>query len=160
MFYPRDFKILNRKGKTASGRFTHILELKRLRPFLKEYDFFLYIDEIISGGMMAAYLKEMAGLNVCQQINIIAAGLADDFGQRSQLKRNRIQTMKEQGLIFDFLWEGCESLITEDQKFLLGIHYTDYHSGLNVVPVLNRQLEEFDEKIAFEKDVFQRIHWY
>ncbi len=156
VFYPREYRIFNRKGRPASGRFTHVLELKRLRPCLNEYTTLLYIDEIVSGGMMAGYLKEMMQLELYRDIHIVAAGLADAFGERSSFKRGQIQAMKEQGMLRDFLWEGCSSLITEDQKFLLGVHYVDYQSGPNLVPVLTPELSHYEEKLQFDKDVFGR----
>jgi hypothetical protein len=57
----------------------------------------------------------------------------------------------------DFIWERCQELITEDQKFLLGIHYVNYDFGPNVVPLLNHELEFFDEKRQFDSEVMINI---
>lgn len=78
---------------------------------------------------------------------------ADAFGRRSEFKRRIIDALKDESRIADFLWEGCLSLITQDQKFLLGIHYLEYHDGLNIVPVLNDRMAYFDEYLAFEHEV-------
>jgi hypothetical protein len=145
---------MNSKGKFASGRFANILELQRLRPLLKRYEYLLYIDEIVSGGMMAAYIKEMTKLEIQRDIKIIAAGIADANGDRSILKREKITFYEEAGKIYKFFWQGCNSLITQDQKFLLGVHYVDYHSGLNIIPFLNKNLEYYPEKKEFDKDIF------
>ena len=154
VFYPVEFGIKNKKGRPASGRTTHILELKRLQPFLKNFSVFLYIDEIVSGGMMAGYLKEMIYMGLPPKIPLVAAGLADDFGSRSLQKRQNIENMVRQGSIMAFIWEGCQSLITEDQKFLLGIHYIDYNKGLNIIPMLNDKHEVYSEKKQFDQDVY------
>jgi len=153
VFYPVEYGIKNRKGKPASGRFTHILEMKRLKPFLGEYRYLLYIDEIVSGGMMSGHAKDMIEMRIHNHIKIIAAGIADAFGERSVLKRNQLEKMKEEGFLYDFLWEGCLQLITEDQKFLLGLHYVDYGMGPHVVPVLTNELVDYEEKVLFEREV-------
>jgi len=153
VFYPPEYKIMNQKGRPASGRFTHILELKRLRPFLSKYHALLYVDEIVSGGMMCGYLKDMINLEIHKEIPVIAVGIADAFGERFTPKKQQIAAMKINNLIEDFIWEGCYSLITEDQKFLLGIHYLDYHDGLNIIPMLTEHLHYYPEKIQFEQDV-------
>ena len=153
VFYPERFKIFNRKGKHASGRFNNVLELQRLRPFLRDYKYLIYIDEIISGGMMAGYLQDMVQMEINNDIKVIPVGMADAFGERSVLKRKQILALREQGKIHDFIWEGCSSLITQDQKFLLGVHYVDYNSGLNAVPVLNEQNQFYEEKILFDREV-------
>ena len=154
VFYPLEFGIKNKKGRPASGRTTHVLELKRLQPFLHNFSVFLYIDEIVSGGMMAGYLKEMLQMGLHQKIPIVAAGLADDFGSRSLQKRKSIDNMVQQGFLKYFIWEGCQSLITEDQKFLLGIHYVDYNQGLNIIPMLNARQEFYPEKNKFDLEVY------
>lgn len=154
VFYPREFDLKNKKGRPASGRSTHILELKRLQPFLKNFSIFLYIDEIVSGGMMAGYLKAMILMGLPQKIPVVAAGLADDFGRRSLPKRKHIDYMVQQGAVQAFIWEGCRSLITEDQKFLLGIHYVDYNQGLNIIPMLDADNQAYPEKKQFDQDVF------
>jgi len=147
VFYPRLFKIKNKKGKPASGRTTNIFELTRIRSFLKQYDLFLYVDEIVSGGMMRGHLNEMLALKIHEEISIIVIGLADDYGKRFNLKTN-IET-KVGKEIKDFIWEGCESLITEDQRFLLGWHYVDYQLGPHVLPMMNSKLSHFEEYNQF-----------
>jgi hypothetical protein len=147
VFYPKEFKIKNKKGKTASGRMTNVFELNRIKPFLKQYDLFLYVDEIVSGGMMRGHLKEMLDLKVHEEIPIIVLGLADAYGKRFNLKGRIVSRIGNE--IKDFIWEGCESLITEDQRFLLGWHYTDYQLGPHVVPMINTKLSHFEEHRQF-----------
>ena len=64
--------------------------------------------------------------------------------------------MVASGRIERFLWEGCQELITQDQKYLLGIHYVDYSLGPNIVPVLNRERRFFAEKRQFDTEVMSR----
>lgn len=154
VFYPPEFKVFNRKGRNASGRYNHILELKRLTPFLRNFDALLYLDEIVSGGTVWGYLKDMLALGIHEQLPLYIAGIADRFGERSQFNRGRLAKEISTGRLQGFIWAGCEELITEDQKFLLGIHYADYESGLNVIPVLNREGHYFEEKQQFEREVF------
>jgi hypothetical protein len=153
VFHPAESGIVNHQGRPASGRFNNILELQRLRPVLHEYRCLVYLDEIVSGGMMAGYLRDMIRLGLDREVKIVACGLADAFGRRSEFKRRIIDALKDESRIADFLWEGCLSLITQDQKFLLGIHYLEYHDGLNIVPVLNDRMAYFDEYLAFEHEV-------
>ncbi len=153
VFYPERFRIFNRKGRHASGRFTNVLEIQRLRPVLKEYDYLIYIDEIVSGGMMVRYLLDMMRIGINSDIKVVALGMADAFGERSVYKRAHLLEFKDQGKIHDFIWEGCSSLITQDQKFLLGVHYVDYHSGPNAVPVLNVRQQFHEEKTLFDREV-------
>jgi hypothetical protein len=158
VFYPETFRIFNKKGRPASGRHTNILELRsRIKPILANFDFLIYVDEIVSGNMMKGHLQDMLDLNFDKQIRIIAVGLADQFGERSLNKRQAIESFKSQGWIYDFLWEGCASLITEDNRYLLGMHYVDYHLGPHAVPMLvgtdTQQLFSPLEKIAFDRDI-------
>jgi hypothetical protein len=156
VFYPREFRIRNVKGKPASGRHTNILELRsRIKPVIGEYDVLVYVDEIVSGGMMAGYLRDMFAQELDSSIAILAVGLADGFGERSEEKRAQIEQFRSRGRIQAFLWEGCECLITEDQRYLLGMHYIDYQIGPNVVPMLYN-LQPSREKREFDRDVLMR----
>jgi hypothetical protein len=155
IFYPEEFGIRNLKNKTASGRYNNRLELVRIKPFLSSFDVLMFIDEIVSGGMMRGYINDIIELGINEEIPVIAVGLADSFGERSTKNRNRIASVVKTGRIKDFYWEGCASLITEDQKFLLGIHYIDYHFGPHAVPVLNDSLRYYPEKIEFEEEVIK-----
>lgn len=83
--------IRNAQGRPASGRFNHILELKRLRPFLSGFRALVYADEIVSGGMMAGYVQDMLRLGLDREVRIVVCGLADDFGQRSEPKRRALE---------------------------------------------------------------------
>ncbi|HRY33667.1 MAG TPA: hypothetical protein P5531_11935 [Bacteroidales bacterium] len=154
IFFPEGSVYINKKGRPASGRYNHILELTRIRPFLDQFDYLLYVDEIVSGSMMKGHLQDMFRLGIHHQIPVIAMGLADSFGLRSTTNRHAIEKFRQKGILRYFLWEGCQSLITEDQKFLLGIHYIDYHSGPHVVPVLNAELSYFKEKMEFDNDLY------
>ena len=152
--YPIEFGILSRKGKPASGRHNNILELQRLRPLLADFDVLVYVEEIVSGGMMTGHLKEMLELKVNEELPIAAFGLADQYGARSESKRRRLDARVQKGELQGLFWEGCSELITEDQKFLLGIHYVDYRLGPHVVPLLTDDLEYYQEKKDFDQDVY------
>ena len=84
---------------------------------------------------------------------IVAAGLADRFGDRSALSRRIIDGMVQAGRVRQFIWEGCAELITEDQRFLLGVHYTDYHRGPHVVPMLTADLTFFPELFEVRTEI-------
>jgi hypothetical protein len=154
VFYPEEYGIRNRKGRPASGRFTNILELRRLHPFLEQFDILLYVDEIVSGGMMKGHLRDMLALNIDREIPLVAVGLADRFGDRAVPSRRIIEGMVQAGRVRQFLWEGCAELITEDQRFLLGIHYTDYQRGPHVVPMLTEDLTFYPDHVVFEEEAF------
>jgi hypothetical protein len=153
VFYPTEFGITNKNGRPGSGRYNNIQELERLKPFLEGYDYLVYLDEIVSGGMMRGHLQEMLGLGIDRQIQIVAVGLADKLGERSELNRAYIKGLVSNGRIHRFICEGCAELITEDQKFLLGVHYLSNMLGPNVIPVLNEEMAFHGEKTLFERDV-------
>ncbi len=152
--YPVNSPIRKSNRKPAFGTYTHMLELQRIRPFLADYEVLLYVDEIISGSMMRKYINDMCRLRIHNTIPIIAAGIADAYGTRSEEKRAVLEAKVCNGSLEAFIWEGCKELITEDQKFLLGVHYVNYNSGLNAVPLLNDNLEFYPEKIMFDKQIF------
>ncbi|MCX6253804.1 MAG: hypothetical protein NTV31_04925 [Bacteroidia bacterium] len=153
ILYPEEFGIKGRKNKTASGRYNNIFELERIRPLIDTYDVLIYIDEIISGGMMQGHLKDIFELGIHNQIPVVAAGIADNFGSRSVKNRKKFELYVLKGMLKAFYWAGCSNLLTEDQKYLLGIHYVDYHLGPHVVPVLDEKSQYYPEKIEFERDV-------
>lgn len=153
--YPPDWGFRDEAGQAASGRYAHSLEITRLLPLLASYRHIVYLDEIVSGGVMLRYLQAMIRLGVHERTRILAAGLADAHGERSAAKREHIQRLCASGRLAGFLWEGCSSLITQDQKFLLGVHYVDYHSGMNLVPVLDNGLRDYPEKVGFEREVLR-----
>ncbi len=102
---------------------------------------------------LAEVCLEMIRLKIDSHVSIVTAGIADRFGERSSSNRNRLQAQVSKGKLRAFLWEGCESLITEDHKFLLGIHYLSYKLGPHVIPVLDENLEWFEEKRLFDTEV-------
>jgi hypothetical protein len=153
VFFPEEFRVLNAKGRNASGRFNHMLEMQRQQPCLDQFDCLLYPDEIVSGGMMHGYVRDMEEMGIHLQIPLYAAGIADALGIRSEFNRTRLQRMVDTGVPKGFSWSGCEVLITEDHKFLLRMHYADYVSGLHAIPVLDPFLEDFEEKRLFEQDI-------
>ncbi len=52
----------SKKGKKpASGRHGNILELRRLLNYIDDFSDMVYIDEIVSGGMMIGHCNEMIG---------------------------------------------------------------------------------------------------
>jgi hypothetical protein len=141
------------RGRRASGRYANVLELERLRPFLSGYDQLVYVDEIVSGGMMRGHLKELLAARVHQGLEVIVVGLADRFGERSIANRGAISAWVSEGKLGAFLWEGCQELITEDQRFLLGVHYPEYDLGPHVVPVIDESFEYYEEKRLLEADL-------
>jgi hypothetical protein len=154
VYYPENFGILDKKRRPQSGRYANVLELNRIWPLLSGYKYLVYVDEIVSGSIMRKHIKDMLMLQLGREISIIAVGMADAFGTRAQVNINGIEGLKEAGILHAFIWEGCTSLITEDQKFLLGVHYVDNAFGPNAIPVLNERLEFYEEKILFDRDVF------
>lgn len=156
VLYPPTLRIFNRKGRPASGRFTHILELRRLRPLLPTYEVLVYVDEIVSGNMMSGHVKDMLTESVDEVLPIVACGLADDHGRRSALHREKIERLVGEGRVEAFLWEGCDTLITEDQRFLLGMHYVDNAFGPHAVPMLTPDGAESEEKQLFDAEVIAR----
>lgn len=117
-----DFGLRDRSGRAASGRYNNVLELQRIRPLLPAYGCLLYLDEIIFGGMMRGHVKEMNALHLERELPIVVAELADALGRRSEANRAALSAKAAQGLVEAFLWEGCDCLITEHQKLLLGIN--------------------------------------
>lgn len=153
VFYPERYGIKSRKGKNASGRHTNILELKRIRPLLKDFEYLIYVDEIVSGGMMWGHVSEMLSLGVHKDIKIIVAGVADDFGHRATSRLSNLNQLRKDGLIHSLDWEGCRTLSSEDNKLVLGVHYIDYHLGPHIVPILTESGIISDSQAQFEKDV-------
>jgi hypothetical protein len=134
-------------------RYKKARELRRITPFLSEYDKLVYVDEIVSGAGIHRHLRMMLEIGIYRVVPIVVAGLADRFGERSVVKRKLLELEESNGHIVRFLSEGCAELITEDQEYLLGLHYADYNSGPNVIPVLNWNLEYYEEKNQLERDL-------
>ncbi|MGV8040186.1 MAG: hypothetical protein AB2L07_08930 [Thermoanaerobaculaceae bacterium] len=153
VFYPERFGIRNRKGRPASGRTAHRLELARVAPLLDAFDVLVYVDEIVSGGSLKGHLRDMLELGMDRRLPIVAVGLADAFGERSGSNRRQIDALVASGRVRSFLWEGCACLITEDQRYLLGVHYVDFELGPNVVPMLDQRLLGHADRRLFEHDV-------
>lgn len=103
---------------------------------------------------MQGHLKDMFNLKINQQIPIVSIALADAHGKRSVSNRQLFEEYVKLGKLNSFLWDGCASLITEDQKFLLGAHYVDYQLGPHVVPLLDDNLHFYAEKVEFDKYVY------
>ena len=158
VMYPDELEIRG-PGVRASGRFANILELRRLRDWCVRqmgFDHLLYVDEIISGGMMRGHVNEMIELGVARLVPVTVAALADSFGTRSKAN-GYLNSLVAERQINAFLWEGCHTLISEDQKFTLGMHYVDHAFGPHVVPVLTGALGWFDEKVRFDTDVIGAV---
>jgi len=96
-------------------------------------------------------------LGVQHHLPMIAVGLADEFGHRSETNRLHFENWRERGRLHAFLWEGCHTLITEDQKFLLGMHYADYDLGPHAVPLLDESLNFFPEETDFDACCFGNL---
>lgn len=95
----------------------------------------------------------MLELGVDRRLPVVAVGLADRFGERSAPRRRQVDALVASGRVRRFLWEGCACLITEDQRYLLGVHDVDHALGPNAVPMLDRTLQAFAEQRDFERDV-------
>lgn len=155
VLYPDALEIRGKGGGRASGRYANILELRRLRDWClgpMGFDHILYVDEIVSGGMMRGHVNEMIELGVTALLPVTVAALADAFGARSKAN-GYLGRLAAERTIHAFVWEGCHTLISEDQKFMCGTHYVDHDLGPHVVPVLTDTLEWFDEKLRFDCDV-------
>src|SRR5262249_58915859 len=65
VLYPPELEMVGKRGGRAGGRFANVLELRRLRDWCLRpmgFDHLLYVDEIISGGMMRGHVNEMIQL--------------------------------------------------------------------------------------------------
>ncbi len=65
------------------GASVNILELRRLRDWCIKsmgFDHMLYVDEIISGGMMRGHVNEMMELGVTQLLPVKQSRASDAFG--------------------------------------------------------------------------------
>lgn len=152
--YPDELRIRG-AGVRASGRYANVLELRRLRDWCIRpmgFDHLLYVDEIVSGGMMRGHVNEMMELGVTDLLPVTVAALADSFGTRSKAN-GYLSRLAEAGKIHAFVWEGCHTLVSEDQRFVGGAHYVDHGLGPHVVPVMTPDLTWFDEKVRFDLDV-------
>jgi len=149
VFYPPEWGIRNHEGTVPSGRSANVLELQRLKPILGAFDVMVYVDGIITGSTMFEHLTDMRELNIQRRIPVIAVGLAGYNGTRFAGRRSEIEAMKGAGVVMDFLWEGCDCLITENNKYLLGWHYVDYNLGPNVIPLLDNTLKQYGSPVGF-----------
>lgn len=155
VMYPAELEIRGKGGGRASGRYANILELRRLRDWCLRpmgFDHILYVDEIVSGGMLRGHVKEMIELGVTAMLPVTVAALADAFGTRSKAF-GHLGKLAAERTLHAFVWEGCHTLISEDQKFTCGTHYVEHDLGPHVVPVLTETLEWFTEKVRFDNDV-------
>lgn len=84
---------------------------------------------------------------------MVVVSLADRFGERSAASRRDIEREVSEGRVRAFLWEGCSCLITEDQRYLLGMHYVDYRLGPNAVPMIQADGSLFPAKEAFDREL-------
>lgn len=172
--YPINQTFFSKNGKTpVSGRYSNILELRRLKYHLEDYKNIIYIDEIVSGGMMTGHVKELIGekeqhlfddkhnglldhgilrdLVESNEINLYVYGLSDAEGTRFRKEnKQRILGFEEKNLL-TFKEFPIKNLITEDQRYLLGIHYLDYKYGPALVPMINEG-DYYLDKLNFEGD--------
>jgi hypothetical protein len=98
----------------------------------------------------------MIDLGVTQILPVTVAAIADSFGTRSKAN-GYLAKLAQDHKIHAFHWEGCQTLISEDQKFILGMHYVDHSFGPHVVPVLTDELKWFEEKVRFDHDVIGSV---
>jgi hypothetical protein len=156
VLYPTSQPYATKKGKKpASGRTTNILELKRImqrNPRLLSN--MLYIDEIVSGGMMQGHVREMIHpfgdgnregvLNSFinggfAKLNVL--GMADADGKRfGSHKQQYLQAMQKHGRM-QFAYFPVKRLVTEDNRYLLGQHFLDYALGPHQIPFVGDGLE-------------------
>jgi hypothetical protein len=171
--YPEVQPFISKKGKRpASGRTANILELNRLLRGDAGFDpsRMLYVDEIISGGMMMGHINEMVAesLNPAKRgvlidkvsrrdIDITVMGLMHAHGKKfGNTKKKGIDSFVKHGMI-DFHSFGVEDMVTEDQRFLLGQHYLDYNLGPHGVPFVDNQTKFHPEHTDFWDDVANEI---
>lgn len=172
VFYADNHPYMTKHGKKpASGRTTNILELRRLlekQP--QSLSKILYVDEIVSGGMLQGHVKEMTdtfdkiehnGLLLqgilSGDIDLNVFGLTHGYGSKfSKRKEAYLRGLEESGLI-DFHSFPIRDLVTEDQKFLLGEHYLMNHYGPNVVPFITPEREYRSENQKFWQDAMNSL---
>lgn len=168
---------LNMKSKNnhshASGRYANILELHRLMPHLDGFTDLIYIDEIVSGGMLTGHCTEMVGerkIHTAEDINkgildegilrdlieneglrVHVYGLSDQDGKRvNRYNLDKLNGYVDKGLI-SFKSQPVANLITEDNRYLLGQHFTNFKRGPHAVPMINSG-EYYPEYDTFIQD--------
>jgi len=175
--YPSSKGAFSKNGKSpVSGRYGNVLELRRLTRRLEGVDRLIYIDEIVSGGMMVGHCIEMVGSkrmhkspdryqgtldegillgNVRNGLEVCVYGLADAMGSKFRLENARkLEELHKRGLV-RFKFFPTRRLVTEDQRYLLGLHYLDYGQGPSSVPMINGA-NYFQDKQNFQKDFIDR----
>lgn len=169
VFYPEVHPYKTKKGKhPASGRFTNVLELQRLVARAEEMPLLVYLDEIVSGGMMTGHVKEMVehthhltGLLrnkvLSGEIDLHVFGIAHANGKKfGRSKRKFLRRMQKQGLI-QFQMFPVLDLVTEDQRFLLGLHYLLNNLGPNTIPFVDAARSYYFDRTEFYDDAVAKI---
>lgn len=171
--YPLCHPYLSKKGrKPAFGRANNLNELQRLRKRKKTCDLaaILYVDEIVSGGMLLGHAKEIFypfgsdnkkgefyGLIESGECFLNVFGLAHAHGKKFGTNKQKIFRKIEN-------WGGLklhefpiENLITEDQRFLLGAHYLLNHFGPHLIPFIDEKREYLPAHRQFWQGVKKTI---
>jgi hypothetical protein len=129
-------------------------------------DRILYVDEIISGGMLMGHTNEMVGNSgnplkkgilrdrvLDKEIELFVFGLAHAHGKTfGPHKQKKMRYLVKTGLV-DFNKFPIQDLVTEDQRFLLGLHYLLNRLGPHTIPFIDSKREYTLEHKQFWKDV-------
>lgn len=154
----------------ASGRTTNRLELQRLQQHHADGgadlpSCLVYIDEIISGGMMVGHVREMVDQSEGILYDIVRAGelavkvcgLSHARGASFRMSnRQRLSSLQDQGLI-SFSYAPVQSVVTEDRRALLGLHYIKNELGPHSIPFIDEGREYRPEQKRFWGDVVKRL---
>jgi hypothetical protein len=163
VFYPPSHPYTTKKGKRpASGRTTNILELKRMKKRGLDLQRVLYIDEIVSGGMMIGHLNEMIKESkepqkegilrqevLAGDISLTVMGLMHDHGKKFGSSKSKALLKYSTSGLVEFHPVGIDNLVTEDQRFLLGQHYLHYNYGPHQIPFISDYGDYYPENEDF-----------
>ncbi len=159
---------LTKKGRhPASGRSTNQLELERLKVKNPEVlARIVYVDEIISGGMLKGHTREMVQRSEDPRKNgslvdevdngttkVFVFGLQHAHGAKyGRRNRKSLNKMNAQDRI-ELSTFPIDDLVTEDQRFLLGAHYLMNHLGPHTIPFVDASRDYTRERKEFLADV-------
>ncbi len=172
--YPVSLGLMAKNGIShASGRYANVLELNRLSPDLGEVQDFIYIDEIVSGGMMMGHCNEMVGQKKYHasddthngildegilrdivergKLKVHVYGLADSQGRKfTEPNLKKLRKFESEGLM-RFFYSPVDRLVTEDNRYVLGTHFLNFKRGPHCVPMIDKG-KNYNEREQFIKD--------
>ena len=151
IFFPAttSFIYLASNNRTLWGHDFNIMMLKTLMKYNAINGKIIYIDEIVSGGMINAHTRHMVGdidkkkkkrgqgiilpkiQNKEAELHVI--GVADAKGKRMTPGNRRAMEKREKAGLIKFYIVPTEHLCTEDNVPLLGIHYMGRENGPRVI---------------------------